>query len=274
MGRIIFFDLDGTLWDRYEQIPPGAVQAVRDARKNGHLVFINTGRTRGYIRNPALFAMGVDGMVSGCGTLLEWRGELPALDPAMENNRVFYRYDLHPDRVAAAIRVLRAHRFRILLAGVRFMYADMEEFAGDAYMRKVRERMGDALLPIAELEGQWQTSKMSCDAALSSDPEAAVSALGEEWSVLWHNRSVCELVPRGHSKAEGLRRIAEIFHVPVRDTVAFGDGGNDVDMLIAAGTGVAMTDGSPAALAACDRTAPPLAENGIRTAMRELGLIS
>ena len=45
MKKIIFLDLDGTLWT-FEKIPGSALEAIEHARKNGHKIYINTGRTR------------------------------------------------------------------------------------------------------------------------------------------------------------------------------------------------------------------------------------
>ena len=45
MKKIIFLDLDGTLWT-FEKIPSSALEAIELARKNGHKIYINTGRTR------------------------------------------------------------------------------------------------------------------------------------------------------------------------------------------------------------------------------------
>ena len=46
MGKIIFLDVDGTLADYENRIPPSAVRAVRAARRSGHRVYICTGRSR------------------------------------------------------------------------------------------------------------------------------------------------------------------------------------------------------------------------------------
>ncbi len=45
MQKIIFLDFDGTLWT-FEKIPSSALKAIELARKNGHKIYINTGRTR------------------------------------------------------------------------------------------------------------------------------------------------------------------------------------------------------------------------------------
>ena len=43
--KIAFFDIDGTLTSEIDgSVPADAASAIRQARNNGHLMFINTGR--------------------------------------------------------------------------------------------------------------------------------------------------------------------------------------------------------------------------------------
>ncbi len=64
--KLIFLDIDGTLTVAGCNTPPeSAMKAVRQAQKNGHKVFLCTGR------NPAMLApvlaLGFDGAVAGAG---------------------------------------------------------------------------------------------------------------------------------------------------------------------------------------------------------------
>ena len=43
---VLFFDIDGTILSEITRtVPDSAVSAIREAQKNGHILFINTGRT-------------------------------------------------------------------------------------------------------------------------------------------------------------------------------------------------------------------------------------
>ena len=43
--KALFFDIDGTLLSEItRQVPESAKEALKEARKKGHLVFINSGR--------------------------------------------------------------------------------------------------------------------------------------------------------------------------------------------------------------------------------------
>ena len=71
----VFFDIDGTLWDKENRIPDSTKEAIRLLRKNGHLTFICSGRTRVFINSEELLSMGFDGILCGCGTHIEYQGE-------------------------------------------------------------------------------------------------------------------------------------------------------------------------------------------------------
>ena len=74
--KILFFDIDGTLLShRTLTIPESAKRAVRKAKENGHLIFINTGRTISVI-NKEIKDLGFDGYICGCGSYIEVDGEV------------------------------------------------------------------------------------------------------------------------------------------------------------------------------------------------------
>ncbi|MCQ9341167.1 HAD hydrolase family protein [Corynebacterium phoceense] len=70
---IIFLDVDGTLVNYSNEIPPSAATAVRSARAKGHKVLLNTGRSRAEIPQ-FLWDLGVDGLVGANGGYVELNG--------------------------------------------------------------------------------------------------------------------------------------------------------------------------------------------------------
>lgn len=70
--KAAFFDIDGTIWDKDNRIPDSTKEAIRKIRENGSLAFLCSGRCRSYIQNPELLGIGFDGVVSGCGTMVEY----------------------------------------------------------------------------------------------------------------------------------------------------------------------------------------------------------
>jgi hydroxymethylpyrimidine pyrophosphatase-like HAD family hydrolase len=79
-----------------------------------------------------------------------------------------------------------------------------------------------------------------------------------------------EFVAPGVSKGAALRRLARRLGIDMADVLAAGDQLNDLEMVAAAGWGVAMPH-APAALRAAARViAPPLEEDGLARVLEEL----
>lgn len=77
--KMIFFDIDGTiLHEKTRTIPQSTLSAIKKARENGHLAFINTGRTFFNLTDDIL-GIGFDGYVCGCGTYIHYYGVEHAL---------------------------------------------------------------------------------------------------------------------------------------------------------------------------------------------------
>jgi hydroxymethylpyrimidine pyrophosphatase-like HAD family hydrolase len=72
-----------------------------------------------------------------------------------------------------------------------------------------------------------------------------------------------EVASPGVSKGAALEFVCERLGVDPADTVAFGDGANDHELLETAGFGVAVEDAEPSLLRIADWTVPPVAEDGV-----------
>ena len=77
-----------------------------------------------------------------------------------------------------------------------------------------------------------------------------------------------------YSKADGLRCLAEYFgeDTDLRDTVAFGDSMNDMEVIQEAGTGVAMGNAIEELKKCADLVTDPIEQDGIWNACIRLGL--
>lgn len=72
------------------------------------------------------------------------------------------------------------------------------------------------------------------------------------------------------SKASGLARLCARFGIARAEVIAFGDQRNDLEMLTWAGTGVAMGNAVPEALAVADRVAPTNDQDGLAVMIEAL----
>ena len=68
--KIIFLDVDGTLVNENGIVPESAKVAVKKARKNGHYVFLCTGRSKAEIYED-IMEIGFDGIIAAAGGYIE-----------------------------------------------------------------------------------------------------------------------------------------------------------------------------------------------------------
>ena len=258
--KAVFFDIDNTIWDFHNHIPDSTKAAVAALRKKGNQAFLCSGRARGYIRDPALLSLGFDGIVSGCGTLLEY-GE-----------RTLFYHRIPREIALRSVETAKRFGFRPILEGRDWLYMDFSDFDGELYGEKLRRDLGERLREMRDFWGDWEFSKFSCDTT-GCDQAAGLAALAADFDPIIHNEHVVELVPRGFGKGEGIRRLCGMAGIDMADTVAFGDSVNDLSMFEACAVSVCMGNGAEAAKRAADMVTAPLDEDGIWKACERLQLI-
>lgn len=83
----------------------------------------------------------------------------------------------------------------------------------------------------------------------------------------------CDINGAGISKATGMKYICGLEGFSLEETIAFGDDRNDLEMIAAAGVGVAMANGIRAVLDAADYVTVPCEELGVVRALEHFELI-
>ena len=75
------------------------------------------------------------------------------------------------------------------------------------------------------------------------------------------------------SKRSGIDHLLEYYGIPLDQTMAFGDGGNDIQMLEHVHLGVAMGNAVDSAKQAADYVTDPVDDDGISNALYRLGVL-
>lgn len=256
--KALFFDIDGTIWDINNNICDSTVRAIRKLRERGCLTFICSGRSRAYITNPKLLELGFDGIISGCGTMIEYNGET-----------VFY-HNMEKEFADYVIGTVRKYGFKPILEGREYLYFDDEDFAGDVYGEKLRRELGDRLKTIKD--NDYDIVKLSC-ATIGVTVDECKKELGDFFEFIIHNERVVEMVPKGFSKATGIKYICDMLNISLENTYAFGDSANDMEMLKIAGKSIVMGNGTDDVKAIADYVTTAVNDDGIWNACRFFNLI-
>lgn len=256
----IFFDIDGTLWDKQNVIPESTREAIRLLRENGHQTFICSGRTRVFINSEDLLSLGFDGILSGCGTHLEYKGE----------DLLYHKID--DELMKKSVQMFYDYDMPMVMEGRHMLYMDPEIISRDPYGRYLLEVMKDHTMPIRDNDEHWEVSKFSVLIENKKYKEV-IAALSDDYDFLVHGTFVMEVVPKGYSKATAIAAICEKLNIDRKDTYALGDSANDLDMLDFAGVGIAMGNGTDVAKEHADYVTEDLHSDGIYRAMKHFELI-
>ncbi|MFF2243415.1 HAD-IIB family hydrolase [Arthrobacter sp. NPDC058130] len=271
--RAIFLDVDGTYAD-YGVVPEGHARAVRAARTAGHRVFLCTGRPVAMLPESIL-AAGFDGLVASAGAYVKAAGT------------VLVDRRFPADLAARAVRALDAHDAVYILEAQEALHAPpaaLERLRAilDAHFSQSPEGpvgaadIFDAVRSTLD-SAAVQFAKISVfDSPVSM--EHLVQEIGGDIAVVANSvadegRHAGELYQQGISKADGVAAVIAHLGIAREDTIAVGDGANDLEMIAYAGVGVAIEGSAPELVAIADRTAARPREEGLLAAFAELGLI-
>lgn len=264
--KAVFFDIDGTLFVEKQGVPASTIEAIAKIRKNGHKAFICTGRSRAMIPQTPILDIGFDGIVGACGAY-------GALD-----GRTVFDDCLSDRQLAGMYRIFRKYDTMYILEGTEYIYYDEQTFLDnpdDWYVQMVKNTLGDKFISVQYAErflGGVRANKTSLAEKNGFSNDAVYDLFRDEYEVMVHSFRVAEIVPKGCNKASGMERMCRIAGVDPKDSIAFGDSINDVDMLKAAGIGICMGNGTEVAKQSADYITGNIYDDGVYDALRHFGL--
>lgn len=270
--RAIFLDIDGTLVDDHAVVPDSAREAVRRARANGHLVFLCTGRSMAEVFDGIL-DVGFDGVIAAAGGYVEVGGE------------VLLHQTIPVEQVRRVTAFFRDHGTEYLLE------ANAGLFGSDGFVTRVRELVlggvtdEDVLAQLERAVGPFlDTVQVPADPTRTDINKIAFlhspvtldevrAALGDSFTVIpgtvpLFGPNSGELSLPGVHKATAIAALLEDLGMDVADTIAYGDGHNDLEMLQHVAVGVAMGNAVPELKAVADEITADVDEDGLLLSFR------
>lgn len=254
--KILFFDIDGTLYDHEKKLPESARRAIMAAREKGHLVAIATGRAP-FMVGPVLEDLDVDTYICFNGQYVVHKGEL------------IHGGIIEPEILARIKEKADRDRFPLIFMD------DREMVATETGHPHVGDSLSSLKMPYPRASETFYMERPIHQALLfctEQQEQEYAEAFPEMKFVRWHRTST-DILPAGTSKAGGMQRILDREGLMMSDAVAFGDGLNDIEMLEAAGAGVAMGNGHEEAKKKADYIAGDVSEDGIARILDQLKLI-
>lgn len=259
--KMVCLDVDGTLVDHYGHMSDTVKETARHIVAAGHEVIVSTGRSLGATL-PIVQLLGITSGYAVCSN----GGLTVRIDTSLSSGyEVIDRKTFDP---APALRALRS----ALPTAKYALESDQGDFLAT-------ERFQDASFGVRAKAVTFEQMMEATAVRLvvfSSDDSSedfveAVQTIGLQgvaYSVGW--TAWLDIAAEGITKASAIEALREELGFGIQDTVAVGDGRNDIEMLGWAGRGVAMGQAPDEVKAAADEVTATVDEDGLAHVLRSL----
>lgn len=278
MSKIILIDVDGTLVNYENVLPDSAVEAIRAARKNGHKVYISTGRSRAEVYEN-IWAIGLDGMIGGNGSYVEADGKIifhqqitlgqckkivdwlheKNLEFYLESNNGLFASENFETRGEKTIQEYCARKNKPDADKMTVKKVFPEMIFGEKNF--YRDDLNKISFILNSYENFLQAEKNFPEMKVGTWGGAGETALFGDFGV------------KNISKANAIEILLKYLNADKKDTIAFGDAKIDIPMLEFCEVGVAMENGGDEIKKIADFVTDSVDADGLKKAFEKLNLI-
>ena len=249
MIKAIFFDIDGTILNGNKGIPNSTLLALDKLREKDIKTIICTGR--GYDETMALNIENIDAYILLNGQI------------AYDNkDNVLYKKPIkNKDKL---IELFNNKKIPFGLVDEKVSYLNYI----DDYVRLVHDSINLTLPEVKEYDGKDIYQAL----AYGKVKDYIEQELPDFLAVSWHFDGV-DIVPKDSGKDKGIIEYCKLRNIDIKDTMSFGDGDNDREMLKTTGIGVAMGNAIDSVKVVADYITDRIDEDGIYNALVHFGVI-
>lgn len=247
----LFIDVDRTLTGKNHIIHERTVNGINMARKLGHKVFINTGRSQGNIPEIILNQVDFDGVLSGNGTMV-----------VIDKKRIYSDFMSKKTVEKLARYCFENKGTWAVFEGHLKSYTIANRFRAPSEIE----------IPVNTIEDYFELSKYD-----DTQTVATSNNLSKEFLASLENEityfafdNYFDIVTKGKNKAVSMLKTLKYLNIPVENSIAFGDSSNDAAMLKAAGISVAVANAQEHIKAIADFVSLSNEEGGVGQAIEEL----
>lgn len=260
MVKAIFFDIDGTLvsFDTHS-VPASTRRALNQLREKGIKLFIATGRPKALMMD-AVGDLDFDGYIT-----------LNGAHCFTANHQDIYKGCIPKEDIERLIGYHRRH------PETPFVFVDEAGWFithNNADVEKVARLIEIEVPPTTPIEAAREKEILQIMGYFKEDEDKEIFS-----RILTHCEPMrwyplfADIIARGNSKSRGIDKVLAYYGIDLKDTMAFGDGGNDIPMLKHAGTGIAMGNASETVKAVADYVTASVDEDGILHALQHFGIL-
>ena len=262
MIKALFFDIDGTLVSfKTHEIPASTLEALTAAKAKGIQIFISTGRPGVIINN--LSALQSRGLIDGYITM---NGGY-----CFVGKEVIYKSAIPTADIEALMSYCTTKNIPCIVVGEH----DICVCQPDEIVKKIfHDFLKVDVIPAKTPEEALQMGDVFQMTPFITEEEEreVLPSIPNCETGRWYP-AFTDITAKGNTKQRGIDEIIRHFNTRLEETMAFGDGGNDISMLRHAGIGVAMGNAKDDVKAAADYVTTGVDDDGIANALRHFNII-
>ena len=284
--KYIFFDIDGTILTAESEVPPSTKKALKMAQENGHEIFINTGRSRTIVPDE-IEELNFDGIISGTGSEAEYKG------------KCLFKHSFSKEQISRVIDITVKNDMPIIMSAEDVCVGSSDDLPkyielftkGEIKAKDVNDF--DILEQLPFIKSIWPVvvddnkdeycNKYSgisdfifIDSPFTVDDFDEI--IGEDINISKASFKdpddySGEITLSKCSKISGIKNLLDTIGADMKDSIAVGDGFNDVKMLEGASLSIAMGNSPKEIKDISDFVTDDIYKDGVYNALKHFNLI-
>lgn len=261
--KLLFFDIDGTLIEcnlDIFSITNQTKQSLDKLKENGHHVFLATGRCKCFIVDGVM-EYPFSGYVTCNGAYVEYLG------------KEIYKEVIPIEAIKATDMLCKQRNMTYYFESTDCIYVLDRNHPSHLEFKDNWGMKDEVVVDQFDID-QIEAYIGMIVVNTKDDIEPMVQALSPYFDIQKHQSGHSfDLTLKGVSKAVGIQKLVERLNMDMKDTVAFGDGRNDLEMLETVELGIAMGNACEEAKAVSNYVTDNIEAEGITKALQKFNFI-
>ena len=257
MIKAVFFDVDGTLLSHEsKQVPLSTRKALDLLKEKGIKRVLATGRHMSELKVLPVSDITFDGYLMMNGQL--------CLD---EKGNVLFAHPIVGHSKDLLLKAFEEKKMPIMLLAKDKMYINFN----NEYVEYAQKSIST---PMPEIENYSGEDIYQVIPYVSEEKGKELFDKLTDCEVTRWNKYAYDIFASGGGKAKGIEQYIKLYGIDKSETMAFGDGENDVEMLNYVHIGIAMGNGEDIVKENADHVTTSVDEDGIMNGLVHFGILS